>query len=135
MHGCAPGGGSSTSSVNLARKVPIYHDYNVVLLGILLIFSAWHWGEKAAWAWKKRSSAIRASKEDAKHLVLEDVGDNINGETSSSSSSTLEGTATPPDSAKVIDDDNERKLVLPHRKRNRRVPTRFYHAIQAWLMY
>lgn len=66
---------------------------------------------------------------------MEDAGDNINGETSSSSGSTLEGTATPPNAAKVIDDDDERKPLLPHRKRNSRVPTRFYHAIQAWLMY
>lgn len=109
------------ASISRERSLFIM-TYNVVLLGILLIFFAWYWGEKAAWAWRERSSAIRASKEDAKHLVLEDVGDDINGEISSSSSSTLEGTATPPDAAKVIDDDDERKPLLPHRKHDRRVP-------------
>lgn len=78
----------------------VVNTYNLVLLVVLLVFTVWHWGEKLAL--RKRRRDARKAKQ------IESVG-----ETWSSSSSTIEGTATPPDGAgKKGDDVDETSPLL-----------------------
>lgn len=59
--------------------------YNLVLLGVLLVFTIWHWGEKLVLHRRKsRTAALRVKSQER--------GD----EAWSSSSSTVEGDVTPP---------------------------------------
>lgn len=79
--------------------------YNLVLLGILAIFTIWHWGEKLILHQRKRRRDNWAS----------DTASTAEAEAWSSSSSTIEGIATPPEVAvqKKIVDADETTLLLP----------------------
>ncbi|KAG9192950.1 hypothetical protein G6011_11684 [Alternaria panax] len=87
------------------------NTYNLVLLGVLGVFTAWHWGEKAVLHGRKR----RIAKQDARIARREEA------DAWSSSSSTIEGNATPPDStaAKKMDDADEASPLLPASERPR----------------
>src|SRR5690242_4852149 len=68
--------------------------YNLVLLGVLLVFTAWHWGEKLVLRRRSKQVAVlsvSAAEEEAW----------------SSSSSTVEGNMTPPAPVKKSSDDAE----------------------------
>ncbi|KAF2178865.1 hypothetical protein K469DRAFT_717837 [Zopfia rhizophila CBS 207.26] len=107
-------------------------SYNVVLLGILVLFAIWHRGEKAVFARRRRAWMIREKREDVKGIDTRNAEDEV----WSSSSSTVEGTITPPDPRKKIDEGNERKPLLPGRKRKARVGTwRPYYALKSWMLY
>jgi NAD(P)H-flavin reductase len=66
--------------------------YSLVLLCILTVFTIWHWTEKVVLAKRRRERLRQAKSKDRS------VEENV--ETWSSSSSTVEGTVTPPDAAK-----------------------------------
>jgi NAD(P)H-flavin reductase len=69
--------------------------YNLVLLGVLLVFTAWHWAEKLVLSRRKRrANAIALGKgRDTGRGPAEEA------DAWSSSSSTIEGNATPPEAA------------------------------------
>ncbi|KAF1932779.1 uncharacterized protein M421DRAFT_416394 [Didymella exigua CBS 183.55] len=99
--------------------------YNIVLLGVLLVFTAWHWGEKLYLGRRKRRIAVQS-----------DTG--IEDEVWSSSSSTLEGTVTPPGPDKKASntDVSETSPLLSTRLRPRRsVIWTPYYAVKAALQY
>jgi hypothetical protein len=106
------------------RKV--VSTYNLVLLGVLLAFTAWHWGAKVALR-KRRRDARKSTKRD-------ETAD----EAWSSSSSTIEGAATPPDAAskKVVEVD-EASPLLATGSSQRRLPGWWkpYYLFQAFLQY
>lgn len=98
--------------------------YNVVLLGVLLVFTAWHWGEKLVLRRRKRQIDVQSNTSDE-------------GETWSSSSSTLEGNVTPRGQHKKGDNDAaETTPLLAVRLRPRRnaiwTP---YYAVKSALQY
>jgi NAD(P)H-flavin reductase len=99
--------------------------YNIVLLGVLLLFTAWHWGEKLYLRQRKRRITIQSLAGDE-------------GDAWSSSSSTLEGNVTPPrpDKKAGSDDAAETTPLLAARLRPRRsaVCTPYY-AVKAALQY
>ncbi|KAF3036480.1 hypothetical protein E8E12_007119 [Didymella heteroderae] len=99
--------------------------YNIVLLGVLLLFTAWHWGEKLYFRHRTRRIVIQSQTGD------ED-------EAWSSSSSTLEGNVTPPGPDKKCssDDASATTPLLTARLRPRRsaVWTPYYTA-KAVLQY
>jgi NAD(P)H-flavin reductase len=99
--------------------------YNIVLLGVLALFTAWHWGEKLYLRQRKRRIAVRSHTGD---------GD----EAWSSSSSTLEGNVTPPgpDKKASSDDASETTPLLAARLRPRRSAVWTpYYAVKAALQY
>ncbi|KAJ4346083.1 hypothetical protein N0V95_005699 [Ascochyta clinopodiicola] len=59
--------------------------YNLVLLGVLFVFTAWHWSEKLVWRRTRKRSVAALSRRSHEE-----------GEAWSSSSSTVEGNVTPP---------------------------------------
>jgi NAD(P)H-flavin reductase len=82
--------------------------YNLVLLGILVVFTAWHWGERLVLHRRKRQGVVGKSRIDA--------------DAWSSSSSTIEGNTTPPSTKKSHD---ERSPLLPA-QRAQREPMSWY---------
>jgi NAD(P)H-flavin reductase len=109
----------------------LLNTYNLVLLGVLLVFTVWHWGEKVALHRRKRRRHV-ASKKSDKARSEDDA------EAWSSSSSTLEGSRTPPDnSAKKIDDAAETSPLLPTRRTSRSSPGiwRPYYMLKSFLQY
>jgi hypothetical protein len=103
------------------------NTYNLVLLGVLLVFTVWHWGEKAVLHRRmRRRDDATVSEEDA--------------EAWSSSSSTIEGNATPPDNAtakKINDADETSPLLLSQRPRpvTTCVVWRPYYMLKSLLQY
>lgn len=98
--------------------------YNIVLLGALLLFGAWHWGEKLVLSRRNRPSA--ASR---------DAGDE--DEAWSSSSSTLEGNVTPPGPRAKFEDgavETTPLLSAPRQPRRSAIWTPYYK-IQSVLQY
>jgi hypothetical protein len=97
------------------------------LLGVLLIFTAWHWGEKVALR-KRRRDAWKSTAQN----------NDTTDEAWSSSSSTIEGAATPPDAAskKVVEVD-EASPLLATGSSQRRLPGWWkpYYLFQAFLQY
>lgn len=97
--------------------------YNLVLLAVLLVFTAWHWGE------------ILVLRRRSKQVAVLSVGA-AEEEAWSSSSSTIEGNVTPPVPVKKSSDDAETTPLLGAQPRVRRsvvwVP---YHALKAALQY
>jgi NAD(P)H-flavin reductase len=101
--------------------------YNIVLLGVLLIFTAWHWGEKLVLARRKSRIAVTSGRGEEE-------------EAWSSSSSTLSGNATPPGPPtvhkKAGDDAAETTPLLGTRPQRRRsgiwTP---YYILKAVLQY
>jgi NAD(P)H-flavin reductase len=101
------------------------NTYNLVLLGVLLVFTVWHWGEKLV-------LRRRVSKKSDKSRSEEDT------ETWSSSSSTIEGNATPPDStAKKLSHTDETSPLLPSRRPQRKSTGvwRPYYMLKSILQY
>lgn len=97
--------------------------YNVILLGILVIFTIWHWGEKIALA--KRRQGRR----------LEGVDERLN-EAWSSSSSTIEGTSTPPDATKKDDSDETIPLLATRTPRSRSLGFwKLNYVFKSWMQY
>ncbi|CAN9080908.1 unnamed protein product [Alternaria alternata] len=93
------------------------NTYNLVLLGVLGVFTAWHWGEKVV-LYRRKRQRIAKQADGAAHE--ED-------EVWSSSSSTIEGNATPPDTtaaAKKLNsahaDESSPLLPVPERSRPQR---------------
>ncbi|KAF2016254.1 hypothetical protein BU24DRAFT_422591 [Aaosphaeria arxii CBS 175.79] len=85
------------------RLVP---TYNLALLVILVVFTSWHWGEKYALARRRkiRQRDLKIKKEEVPQDAPDDVW--------SSSSSTIEGTVTPPDAKKSIEPPDEETPLL-----------------------
>jgi len=105
------------------RFVP---TYNIVLLGILGVFAAWHWGETVA---------LRSKRRRGKEA---DKADEAGEEAWSSSSSTAEGTPTPPDaSQKNGDEVNESSPLIATGQSRRRALGIWkpYHVIRSWMQY
>jgi NAD(P)H-flavin reductase len=94
--------------------------YNLVLLGLLAIFTAWHWGEKLVLHRRKRRRneiTLGKSRNGTKRRDGEE-------EAWSSSSSTIEGNATPPGAAgrKKMDSTDETSPLLSTRRPHRNTP-------------
>jgi NAD(P)H-flavin reductase len=91
--------------------------YNLVLLGLLAIFTAWHWGEKLVLHRRKRRRNEIALGKSRNGTKRRDGGE----EAWSSSSSTIEGNATPPKTAgqKKMDSMDETSPLLPTRRLHR----------------
>lgn len=99
--------------------------YNIVLLGVLLVFTAWHWVEKLHLRQRNRRVAVQSPTGD------ED-------EAWSSSSSTLEGNVTPhgPDKRAGKHDASETTPLISTRLRSRRSAAWMpYYAAKAVLQY
>ncbi|KAK8238377.1 ferric reductase transmembrane component [Phyllosticta capitalensis] len=104
----------------------LLQSYNLVLLGILLLFAAEHWGGLLLDAYRRRRQRTKSQA---------NVGESS---TSSSSSSTLEGTATPPNKGKIGDEDEERRLLLAPTSTKKQAPgflAALCHHVKAWAMY
>ncbi|CAO2647967.1 Nn.00g088890.m01.CDS01 [Neocucurbitaria sp. VM-36] len=88
--------------------------YNLVLLGVLVMFTAWHWGEELVLQRRKRRRGTGRGNNDLATSAEE-------AEAWSSSSSTIEGSATPPDitDRKKFDAD-ETSPLLPSQRAPRR---------------
>ncbi|KAJ4994068.1 hypothetical protein SVAN01_00545 [Stagonosporopsis vannaccii] len=98
-------------------------SYNLVLLGVLLVFTAWHWGEKLL------------LRRQSKRVVVSNVQTGEE-EAWSSSSSTIEGDVTPPAPVKKGSGDAETTPLLGARSRVRRsIVGKPYHALKAALQY
>ncbi|KAF2500346.1 hypothetical protein BU16DRAFT_570011 [Lophium mytilinum] len=109
-------------------------SYNVVLIGLLLLFAIWHWGERVAMARRRRAMAISAAEQEFEYKGTEQGEQELVEGSSSSSSSTLEGTSTPPDASKTAIDD-EREPLLPGQRKISTTSAGISHYVQAWLMY
>lgn len=102
--------------------------YQFVLVGVLLLFTVWHWSEKLVRARRRRSRAANrwlgktkvdeVDETDNKDIAKVDEAEHRSA-SSSSSSSTLEGTATPPDDRKrAIAQDENTPLLSTRRERS-----------------
>ncbi|KAK7530397.1 ferric reductase transmembrane component [Phyllosticta citribraziliensis] len=105
-------------------------SYNLVLLGLVLLFAVEHWGRLLLDAHRRRRRRTDKSRPSANH----------EGPTSSSSSSTLEGTATPSTTKRKLGyEDEERRLLLaPTSIKKHAAPGilgTVCHHIKAWAMY
>jgi NAD(P)H-flavin reductase len=97
--------------------------YNVVLLGILLVFTAWHWGERLVLHRRKRRNST-----GKKRIDIDDA------EVWSSSSSTIEGNITPP--APKKHDETSPLLSTPRSQRKQALwYWRPYYIIASILQY
>ncbi|KAF1842027.1 uncharacterized protein K460DRAFT_419995 [Cucurbitaria berberidis CBS 394.84] len=104
--------------------------YNLVLLGVLVVFTAWHWGEKFL-LWRKRRRNTMRGKDDIVTSAEE-------AEVWSSSSSTIEGSATPPeihDQNKVDVADETSPLLSTQRPRSTPGIWRPYYILKSALQY
>ncbi|KAF4543768.1 FAD-binding domain-containing protein [Lasiodiplodia theobromae] len=111
--------------------------YNAVLLLVLLGFAIAQWGGVMQQAYRRRAVARKAKKENGMTPRII-VGAGESG-ASSSSSSTLEGTATPPDASKhgrgKVPD--ERQPLLPRDGAKLQKPgvlSLMLHRVKAWLV-
>ena len=112
-------------------------SYHVIIACILLGFTAVHWGTKIL-RWRRRRNNVKSrrlsgSLEDEE--VKSTKGNDDTGWASSSSSSTLDGTATP-SSLKASRHDHERAPLLQTSLSDTK-PQRVsvWRSCQAWLMY
>lgn len=106
--------------------------YNLVLLGLLVVFTAWHWGEKLVLHKRKRRRSVGKGKDDK-------AGSTEEVEAWSSSSSTIEGSATPPETtaSNKADDVDETSPLLSTQQPRRKSPGvwRPYYILKAVLQY
>ena len=109
-------------------------SYQIVVLGVLLVFTVVHWGKKVR-RWKKRVAARRSwdvagSYKDGSNVsrVDESHGGSL------SSSSTLEGTASPPQPLKVDPVQDERIPLLGSSDVNARKSS-VLKVFRAWMVY
>lgn len=106
------------------RGRQLVSTYNLVLLAVLLVFTAWHWGEKVA-----------LRKRDTRRVTNRDGNA---GEAWSSSRSTIEGTTTPPDAPnKKLAEADETSPLLSTTSTQRRSPGLWkpYYLVKAFLQY
>lgn len=106
--------------------------YNLVLLGILLVFTVWHWSERLVLHRRKRQrdNISQGKRRNNGNGSEEDA------EAWSSSSSTIEGNATPPEAAgqKKVDETSP----LLSSSRSQRKTSRFwkpYYVVKSMLQY
>jgi hypothetical protein len=101
--------------------------YNIVLLLVLLVFTVWHWGEKIAIKGKSRRDGNKNKANDER-----------TDEAWSSSSSTIEGTSTPPDVSqkKTAEADETSPLLATHspKRKSLRI-SKPYYLLKSWLQY
>ncbi|EON67816.1 hypothetical protein W97_07071 [Coniosporium apollinis CBS 100218] len=115
--------------------------YNLVLAVILVSVAVVHWGGKAREARRWRIRAIAAGGSHAADVMRSDrdAGAKIQEaerSSSSSSSSTLEGTATPPDFRKDATYEGERQpLLFRQGQKPYHGGYRLVNNARAWLMY
>ncbi len=102
--------------------------HNIALLGILLIFTSWHWGQKI--------KSYRRKKLDSKGKG-ENRSNGQETEVWSSSSSTIGGSATPPTNSKTDDADETSPLLLSQRTQQRKQSTlsRLHYKLKSSLQY
>ncbi|KAJ9157414.1 Ferric/cupric reductase transmembrane component 2 [Pleurostoma richardsiae] len=125
--------------------------YNLILLALLLVFTVVHWREARhdRRKWRDRLPPPSSPVDEETKLLSptseteplrRQTGESDDG-TSSSSSSTIEGTATPPDAYKAaaeIEDLDVERLPLLGRRGPTRQPHRanaFSGRLRAWLAY
>ncbi|KAF2687437.1 hypothetical protein K458DRAFT_415695 [Lentithecium fluviatile CBS 122367] len=104
----------------------LVNTYNLVLLGVLVLFAVWYWGEK--WVLRRRRRGRNAGVDKA------DEADEV----WSSSSSTIEGTTTPLDAVqKKVDDADETSPLLPtsHSTPKRLGFWKPYYVFKSWMQY
>ncbi|KAK3076741.1 hypothetical protein LTS18_012193, partial [Coniosporium uncinatum] len=106
--------------------------YQYVLVALLGLFTIVYWSEKYLASRRRRFGSEVLVKEDGEILQR---GDDVQEEVtdSSESSSTLEGSVTPPDAAKYKSSDTEVTPLLA--KNTSTTPKAFNptHAIRSWL--
>ena len=99
--------------------------YNILIPISILVFTFLRWQQvrSSRRRWERRINTLspRGSPVDEASRTV-----------SSSSSSTIQGTATPPDLAKQVSDDMERLPLIP-RARTRKSPGAISRAISSWL--
>ncbi|USP74012.1 hypothetical protein yc1106_01286 [Curvularia clavata] len=109
----------------------LLNTYNLVLVGVLLLFTIWHWTEKLVLHQRRRQAAIKASNSEP--TSAEDA------EAWSSSSSTVGGSVTPPDgnAVKITSSADESSPLLPSRRPQPRSVGvwRPYYMLKAALQY
>ncbi|KAF2000083.1 hypothetical protein P154DRAFT_522870 [Amniculicola lignicola CBS 123094] len=106
--------------------------YNLVLLGILAVFTLWHWSEKIALIRRKNRAWSATGKNGS--LGIEETEE----ETWSSSSSTIEGLSTPPDEQKQADATDEMSPLLPSAPTRRPKPLGYRrpdYILKSWMQY
>ncbi|MCJ1306092.1 hypothetical protein MMC08_008910 [Hypocenomyce scalaris] len=110
-------------------------SYHVVILGVLLVFTAVHWGKKVS-RWRKRRAAPKANR--AVLGLSKNDGDvprsGRSQGSSSSSSSTLEGTASPPRILKVDPLQDERSPLIG-RPNVTTCKASTSEVLRAWMVY
>lgn len=116
------------------------NTYNLVLLAVLLVFTVWHWVEKVVLHRRKRLRVRTARRNDT--AKRDNRITHEEDEVWSSSSSTIEGNATPPDNiaAKKINDADESSPLLPPSPRSRPQRKRLgvwrpYYVLKSALQY
>ncbi|KAF1836995.1 hypothetical protein BDW02DRAFT_520072 [Decorospora gaudefroyi] len=114
----------------------LMNTYNLVLGGVLLVFTIWHWGEKVVLLRRRQRMRRLKSHQDTDKDANEAVGD---GKAWSSSSSTSTGgSATPPPDTKTRDStpsESSPLLSPPHRRRPQRRLWRPYYLLKSTLQY
>ncbi|OJD39900.1 ferric reductase transmembrane component [Diplodia corticola] len=119
----------------------LLNTYNVVLLLVLLGFAIAQWGGGMQHAYRRRAAARRTRREDGADINHRGRTAAGTGESeASSSSSTLEGTATPPDTNKHTRGKapDERQPLLPRDGVESKKPgvlSCMLHRVKAWLMF
>lgn len=100
--------------------------YNLVLVCVLLVYTIWHWGEKVVLCKRRRRGALKEEYDEP------------TDEAWSSSSSTIEGTATPPAPLqKTMHQADETSPLLSPRARQRKTLgiSKPYHLFRSWMQY
>ncbi|KAF2828464.1 hypothetical protein CC86DRAFT_444678 [Ophiobolus disseminans] len=105
--------------------------YNLVLLGVLLVFTAWHCGEKLILhKRKRRADSVGLGKRRNNNSQGEDA------DAWSSSSSTIEGNATPPEAAGQKKVDETSPLISTQRSYHKTsVVWKPYYILKSILRY
>ncbi|KAF1947744.1 hypothetical protein EJ02DRAFT_449226 [Clathrospora elynae] len=107
------------------------NTYNLVLVGMLAVFTVWHWGETLVLHIRKRRKGEAKGSSD-------EVGSAEDAEAWSSSSSTAEGSSTPPRSiAKKVNNADESRPLLSTQRPQRKSPGiwRPYYILKSLLQY
>jgi hypothetical protein len=102
--------------------------YNIVLVAILSVFTIWHWSHKLVLAKRRRRRVHEGKRAEA-------PAEEILDEAWSSSSSTVSGNITPPNT--LPKDPDETSPLLPTRTRTPRKRGLWtpYHLFKSWLQY
>lgn len=109
----------------------LVYTYNVVLIFALAVFIIWHWSEQVMLRRKARQQKITS-------LAIDDLESSAKQKIWSSSSSTIEGNATPRRTGpKLVEDANESSPLLSHEslRANQSTFTRPYYVLKSILQY